>query len=79
MPDNLSAADLAELLRQTGHEATNDAVESWLRRYRTKYICCFDVIESPHRNEAKILYRTSDVWPHLVRQYPKTTDERRTN
>ena len=79
MPDKLSADDLAKLLRQNGHEGTNDAVESWLRRYRIKYPDCFDMIGSPRRNEAKILYRTSDVWPHLVRQYLKTTDERRTN
>jgi hypothetical protein len=69
----LSAPELARLLGQGV-----DAVDSFLRRYRTKYPDCFVTLENDdrRRNEAKIRYRVSEVWPALLehfRREPKTT------
>jgi hypothetical protein len=62
----LSASDLAEHLAQP-----TDRVETFLRRYRQSHRDCFQEVEHPRRNEARILYRTDDVWPALLQRLPE--------
>jgi hypothetical protein len=57
----LSAKDLATLLREEP-----SAVESFLRRYRTKYPDCYVENESPRKNDPHYLYRP-EVWPALLK------------
>lgn len=53
-------ADLARCLGQpTG------GVETFLRRYRKEHPDCFREVDNPRKNEARYVYRTSDVWPAL--------------
>jgi hypothetical protein len=63
-----SAADLAGLL---GQAHAIGRVESFLRRYREKYPDCCECGDYPRKNEARILYRTADVWPVLLAQLPR--------
>ena len=64
----LSATDLAKLLREQGcRQATDNAVESFLRRYRKKHVDCFICVDDDdrRRNEPKYLYRP-EVLPYLL-------------
>jgi hypothetical protein len=69
-PPLQSATDLARRLGQPP-----DAVESFLRRYRQKYPDCCSETEGRRRNEARYLYRVSDVLPALKAHFSETTDD----
>jgi hypothetical protein len=60
----LSAADLARELGKT-----LDAVDSFLRRYRSRYPDCYMETDGPRRNEPRFLYRVSDVLPALKEHF----------
>jgi hypothetical protein len=69
----LSAPDLARLLRDRGCSATtDDAVGTYLRRYRVKYPdCCVTVDDDDRRrNTPRYLYRP-EVWPYLVEHFAR--------
>jgi hypothetical protein len=73
----LCASDLARLLREKGYlRASDDAVDSWLRRYRTDFPDCYEERnqDDRRRNEPRILYRP-EVWPELVRHFAPVTDD----
>jgi hypothetical protein len=55
-----SAGDLA---RRFGWSV--GAVESFLRRYRERFVDCFDEADGRRRNEPRYLYRVADVLPAL--------------
>jgi hypothetical protein len=72
LPALLSAPDLARI---TGF--SQDAVDSFLRRYRRDYPDCYVENESPRKTDPHYLYRTADVLPALegrVKRSP-VTDE----
>jgi hypothetical protein len=60
----LSASDLA---RQLGKPI--DSVESFLRRYRSRYPDCYTLTEGRRRNEPQYLYRVADVLPVLMSHF----------
>jgi hypothetical protein len=65
-----SASDIA---RMTGSSAA--AVESKLRRLRTKLPDCFVEMDSPRKNEPRFLYRVDAVMSHLQQRGDgRTTD-----
>jgi hypothetical protein len=66
----LSAPDLAEALRARGyHKATDDAVDSFLRRYARVHRYCREYVPRPQRREPRSIYRVADVWAPLLLQY----------
>jgi hypothetical protein len=65
LPVMLSAADLARSLGQPVSR-----VESFLRRFRESHPDCSIQVDSPRKNEPRVLYRTADVWPALQQQLP---------
>jgi hypothetical protein len=69
----MCAADLA---RHLGMSDNLDAVDSFLRRYRSKHPDCYTQIESPRKNESRYLYRPADVWPALL-EWRKTWKPRK--
>jgi hypothetical protein len=69
----LCASDLARLLRQGGfRNATNNAVEVFLRQYRRKYEDSYIDVDSDdrRRNTPRFLYRP-EVWEHLVQHFSR--------
>jgi hypothetical protein len=66
LPLRASAKDLAAMLGES-----DDAVDSFLRRYRDKYPDCYIPTDSPRRNEPKYLYRVADVLPALKQHFAK--------
>jgi hypothetical protein len=64
----LSAADLAKRFG-----LSKNAVEVYLRRYRTEYPDCAVSTDGRRRNEPNYLYRLADVLPHLKAHF-KLTD-----
>jgi hypothetical protein len=72
----LSAPDLARFLRERGYAAaTDDAVDSFLRRYRADYPDCYEERDRDDRrhNEPKYFYRP-EVWSPLVQHFAPATD-----
>jgi hypothetical protein len=79
LPLFLSASDLTKHLNQIAPHAnlSTNSVEVELRRYRKKFPdCAVDTRDTDdgarRRNEPYWIYRTSEVWPHLLKHFRLT-------